>query len=160
MGTPTRPHQLHWDEWPWVYHSILRCEEEPCNVVMELKTSLFSNLPCSETQALKLYRRGEPGVFSVMRTVEGNLIARGHTRRHRTWKWLKVAGNLLHTSSYTYLLGGQYMYHTMNVKRIVGWTTHKMLPFCSGPISIGSWSQGRLPHFLARTWVICPMTTP
>jgi len=71
-------------------------------------------------RTLKLYRCGEPD----RREVDTTLIVRGHMRL-RTEKGTKVAGNLLHVSSYW----------ALNIIRtehwsIVGWTTRKTLPFC------------------------------
>ena len=78
--------------------------------------SLVPRLP----QTLKLCRRGEPGTFSHVRSGKGreNLIVRG---------------NLLHVPSYRALTN----IHTEHWS-IVGWTTHKTLPFCFGPILITS----------------------
>ena len=67
--------------------------------------TLVPRLPCSETRTLKLCRRGEPGIFCHMksakdrREVDATLIVRGRMRL-RTEKGTKVAGNLLHVSSY------------------------------------------------------------
>ena len=67
--------------------------------------SLVARLPHSGTRALKLCRRGEPGIFSHVRSgkdrreVDATLIVHGRMRL-RTEKGTKVAGNLLHVSSY------------------------------------------------------------
>ena len=53
--------------------------------------------------------------------------------RLRTEKGTKVAGNLLHVSSYQ----GSNIKQTEHWS-IVGWTTHKTLPFCFCPILITS----------------------
>ena len=72
---------------------------------MCLDNSLVPRLPRSGTQTLKLCRRGEPGIFSHMKSakdrhqVDATLIVCGHMRL-RTEKGTKVAGNLLHVSSY------------------------------------------------------------
>jgi len=46
------------------------------------QASLVPRLPRSGTQTLKLCRRGEPGIFSQVRSGKGreDLIVRGHTR--------------------------------------------------------------------------------
>ena len=64
--------------------------------------------------------------------VDATLIMRGRMRL-RTEKGTKVAGNLLHISSYWAL----NIIHTERWS-IVGWTTCKTLPFCFGPILITS----------------------
>ena len=64
--------------------------------------------------------------------LDATLIVRGRMRL-RTEKGTKVAGNLLHISSYRAL----NIIHTEHWS-IVGWTTCKTLPFCFGPISITS----------------------
>jgi len=53
--------------------------------------------------------------------------------RLRTGKRAKVAGNLLHVSSYRAL-------NNIHIERwsIVGWTMRKTLPFCFGPILMTS----------------------
>ena len=67
--------------------------------------SLVPRLPRSGTRTLKLCRRGEPGIFCHVksakdrRQVDATLIVRGRMRL-RTEKGTKVAGNLLHVSSY------------------------------------------------------------
>ena len=68
--------------------------------------SLVPRLPFSGTQTLKLCRRGEPGIFSHVRSgikgrceVDTTLIVCGRMRL-RTEKGTKVAGNLLYVSSY------------------------------------------------------------
>ena len=100
--------------------------------------SLVPRLPHSGMRTLKLCRRGEPGIFSHVRSgkdrreVDATLIVRGRMWL-RTEKGTKVAGNLLHVSSYRAL-------NIIHTKRwsIVGWTTHKTLPFCFGPMLITS----------------------
>ena len=68
-------------------------------------TSLVPRLPRSGTRTLKWCRHGEPGIFSHVRSgkgrreVDATLIVRG-CMRLRTEKGTKVAGNLLHVSSY------------------------------------------------------------
>ena len=68
-------------------------------------SSLVPRLPHSGTRTLKLCRRGEPGIFCHVksvkdsRKVDATLIVHGHMRL-RTEKGTKVAGNLLHVSSY------------------------------------------------------------
>ena len=57
--------------------------------------------------------------------VERRLIVHGCTRSLRTGKRTKVAGNLLHTSSYQ----GLNIVHTKSWTH--SWTMCKMLPFCS-----------------------------
>ena len=70
-----------------------------------LKDSLVPRLPHSGTRTLKLCRRGEPGIFSHVRSgkdrreVDATLIVHGRMRL-RTEKGTKVAGNLLHVSCY------------------------------------------------------------
>ena len=67
--------------------------------------SLVPRLPRSGTRTLKLCRRGEPGIFCHVksakdrRKVDATLIVHGRIRL-RTEKGTKVAGNLLHISSY------------------------------------------------------------
>ena len=67
--------------------------------------SLVPRLPRSGTRTLKLCRRGEPGIFCHVksakdrREVDATLIVRGRMRL-RTEQGTKVAGNLLHVSSY------------------------------------------------------------
>ena len=62
-------------------------------------SSLVPRLPRSGTQTMKLCRCGEPGIFSHVSSLKGrkNLIVRGHMRLR---KRAKVAGTLLHVSSY------------------------------------------------------------
>ena len=55
---------------------------------------------------------------------------------------LTVVGNLLHVSSYQ----ESNIIHT-ECWSIVGWTTHKTLPFCSGPTSITSCSHRKDTRF-------------
>ena len=67
--------------------------------------SLVPRLPRSGMQTLKLCRRGEPGIFSHVRSgkgrheVDATLIVCGRMSL-RTEKGTKIAGNLLHVSSY------------------------------------------------------------
>ena len=88
------------------------------------KASLVPRLPRSGTRTLKLCRRGEPGIFSQY--LDATLIVRRRMRL-RTEKGTKVAGNLLHVSSYR----ASNIIHTERWS-IVGWTTRKtlLLPFC------------------------------
>ena len=53
-----------------------------------------------------------------------------------------------------YLATGGQISYTLSVERIVDWTTHKMLPFCSGPTSITSCSH-RKDTRLSRHIHIC-----
>ena len=101
--------------------------------------SLVPRLPHSGTWTLKLCRRGEPGIFSHVKSakdrhkVDATLIVRGHMSL-RTGKRAKIAGNLLHVSSYR----ASNIIHT-ECWSIVGWTTRKTLPlFCFSPILIMS----------------------
>ena len=97
-------------------------------------TSLVPRLPRSGTRTLKLRRCGKPGIFSHVRSgkgrreVDATLIVRGRMRL-RTEKGMKVAGNLLHVSSYR----ASNIIHT-ECWSIFGWTTPKLLLFCFGPI--------------------------
>ena len=70
-----------------------------------MSISLVPRLPRSGTRTLKLWRRGEPGIFCHMKSgkdrceVDATLIVRGRMRL-RTEKGMKIVGNLLHVSSY------------------------------------------------------------
>ena len=70
-----------------------------------MSISLVPRLPRSGTRTLKLWRRGEPGIFCHVKSgkdrhkVDATLIVRARMRL-RTEKRTKVAGNLLHVSSY------------------------------------------------------------
>ena len=107
-------------------------------LLLHAQSSLVPRLPRSGTRTLKFCRRGEPGIFSHVRSgkdrrkVDTNLIVRGRMRL-RTEKGTKVAGNLLHVSSYRV----SDIIHTDRWS-IVGWTTRKTLPFYFGPILITS----------------------
>ena len=91
---------------------VSRCCAFSCSLYPGLGTWLFISCPVSlsliprllrsGTQTLKLCRRREPGIFPHVSTTKCRkiLIAHGHTRRLRTEKRAKVAGNLLHVSSY------------------------------------------------------------
>ena len=72
----------------------------------------FSRLPCSETQALKLYRRGEPGIFSLMSTVNGRerLNYMGTYPKAQNTKMSKRTCSGQPTTP-VYLLGGEYHTH-------------------------------------------------
>ena len=84
--------------------------------------SLIPRLPRSGMRTLKLCRRGEPGIFCHVKS--------GKDRREvdatKTEDGMKVAGNLLHVSSYRVLK----IIHT-ECWSIVGWKTRKTLPFWS-----------------------------
>ena len=95
--------------------------------------SLVPRLPHLGTQTLKLCRRGEPGIFSNVRSGKAELNCVWVYSWHRTGKRAKVAGNLLHISSYW----TSNNIHT-ECWSIVGWTMHKTLPFCFDPILITS----------------------
>ena len=56
---------------------------------------------------------------------------RGRTQDSEQEKERKyIAANLLHVSSYQ-----DWISYTPSIERIVGWTMHKMLPFCFSPIN-------------------------
>ena len=69
------------------------------------QSSLVPRLPHSGTRTLKLCKPGEPGIFSHVRCgkdrheVDATLIVRVRMKL-RTENGMKVAGNLLHVSSY------------------------------------------------------------
>ena len=65
--------------------------------------------------------------------------------RLRTGKRAKIAGNLLHISSYR----ASNIIHTERWS-IVGWTTRKTLPFCFGPILITSCLRRKDTRLSAR----------
>ena len=83
-------------------------------------------LPRSGTQTLKLCRpgarRGEPGIFSHVRSEKAVDATRGNCAwayETQNRKGTKVAGNLLHVSNYR---------TSNNIHTIIGWTTCKTLP--------------------------------
>ena len=74
----------------------------------------FSRLPCSETQALKLYRRGEPGIFSLMSTVNGRerLNCIGTYPKAQNMEMSKGTCTCSgQPTTPVYLLGGEYHTH-------------------------------------------------
>ena len=101
--------------------------------------SLVPRLPHSGTRTLKLCMRVESLVFFLTwealkdrHKVDATLIVRG-CMRLSTEKGKKVAGDLLHVSSYRV----SNIIHTERWS-IVGWTTRKTLPFCFCPILVMS----------------------
>ena len=85
---------------------------------------------CAGVESLVFFLTWE--VVKDRREVDATLIVCG-CMRLRTEKGTKVAGNLLHVSSYR----ASNIIHTERWS-IVGWTTRKMLPFCFCPILITS----------------------
>ena len=68
-------------------------------------TSLVPRFPRSRTRTLKLYRHGEPGIFCHVKSAKGREEVERTSlcvgvRKLRTGKRPKVAGNLVHISSY------------------------------------------------------------
>ena len=97
-------------------------------------------LPRSGMQTIQLCRRGEPGIFCHVKSVQGGtetLIVCGHTRRLRIGKWAWVVNNLLHVSS----CRGPNTIHTKQWTH--SWLNNKMLPFCSKTLVLFSL---RHPH--------------
>ena len=81
------------------------------------------------------------------RKVDATLIVRGHMSL-RTEKGTKIAGNLLHVSSYR----ASNIIYTKHWN-IVGWATCKTLPFCFGPILIMSCLRRKIPGSPCDTYL-------
>ena len=131
------------DQQPGQKYNVIRLILHSITVI-----SLIPRLPRFGIWILKLCRYEKPGIFltwappKVERGVRKTSITCGRTQRLKTWKRAKVAGNLLHVSGYRVRRGGE----NINVKCILGWTTHKTLPFCSKaavPILIMSCSHDK-----------------
>ena len=114
---------------------------EGCGKIFKLCAERLASFPGSH--ALECEHWSCAGVKSLVffltweavkdrRKVDATLIVHGQMSL-RTEKGMKVAGNLLHVSSYRAL----NIIHTERWN-IVGWTTRKTLPFCFVPILITS----------------------